>query len=96
MLLINTKVRKVNRLLINNKSMVPSTCKLEVQKTNERKITWVYGQKTSFRIRCSLREVPGLWGYPLRVREGYHDAPCMTTIRKPPFDKWDAYNLDTE
>ena len=35
----NTKLRKVNRLLINNISMASSTCKLEVKKTNERKIT---------------------------------------------------------
>ena len=52
------------------------------------------GRKHHLRDRCTLREVPDLRRCPLRVKEGYHDAPFMTTIRK--LTKWDAYNLDTE
>ena len=90
-------VRKVDRLLINNKSMVPSTCKLEVQKTNEFKITRANGQKTSLKSPLYFKRGARLTGVSSEsVREGNYEAPCMTTIRKLLFHKWDAYNLDTE
>ena len=45
------------------------------------------GRKHDLRDRCTKREMPDLRGCPLRVREGYYDAPFMTTIRKLLFDK---------
>ena len=79
---------------MNNNSMVPSKCKLEVPKKKERKITWAYGQKTSLKSR-TLRGVPVLRRCPLRVRES--QLWCtLTTIRKLLFYRWDAYDLDTE
>ena len=50
---------------MNNNSMVPSTCKLEVPKKKKKcKITWAYGQKTllkspsNFERGARLTEVP--------------------------------------